>query len=212
MVYFLQQIKAQATPYNLVTVCLATVKINLNKKTHQNLQLPTIPQLMWCKMDWHRPTMDRLLKNNIQGTTIQLTCKQDSIAFLAYIYPERHLLPEKGTIEGLFRILQSKGHYKGTTKGKWVQYPVVGQSKDSDHENKLTKFLNSVCATVHSAYGISCLWVLPSFISKIPFLEQQPQGWQHLTAWQLNSVTGWQPAPAWQYITRHTQPHIVTLQ
>ena len=101
--------------------------------------------------------MDRLLENDTRGTTVQLTRKQDSIAFLAYIYPERRLLPEKGTIDGLFRILQSKGHYKGTTKGKWAQYPVVGQSKDSDRENKLAKFLNSVRAAVHSAYGISCL-------------------------------------------------------
>ena len=157
MVYFLQQIKAQATPYNLAMVCLTTVKNNLNEKTHQNLQLLTIPQPMRHKMDWHRPTMDWLLKNDTQGTTVQLTCKQDSIAFLAYIYPEQHLLPEKGTIKGLFHILQSKGHYKGTTKGKWAQYSVVGQSKDSDCENKLAKFLNSMRATVHSAYGISCL-------------------------------------------------------
>ncbi|KAG6371473.1 hypothetical protein JVT61DRAFT_9503 [Boletus reticuloceps] len=99
--------------------------------------------------------MDRL--RDIRRTTVQLR-EQDSITFLAYIYPERFLLPENGTTEGLFRILQSKGHYKGATKGKWAQYPVVrhGQSQDSDRENKLAKFLNSVRAAVHSAYGISC--------------------------------------------------------
>lgn len=99
--------------------------------------------------------MDQLLENDTRAT-VQLTRQQDSIAFLAHIYPERLLLPENETIEGLFRILQSKGHYK---ERKWSQYHLITQSKGLNRENELAEFLNSVHAAIHHAYGVSCLWV-----------------------------------------------------
>ncbi|KAF8545528.1 hypothetical protein OG21DRAFT_1528432, partial [Imleria badia] len=67
------------------------------------------------------------------------TWVEDSIAFLAHMYPERLLLPENQMIKTLFHTLRAKGRYKG---GKWTEYPVVHHGQNSDRENQLAKFLN----------------------------------------------------------------------